>query len=265
MESRSAADLEGPEPRALQIDRDQVLLAPAGTAEAAATTAAASAATTTAAAATTTAAATGAALVGLADAHRATAELTPVESLARLRGAVRILVLDERESARATGIAVHDHTDRSQLPMRLEELAELSLVGGEWKVPYVKLLTQLIYPVRDPFISVRGHVPRPLRAGHVPALKRGDYCCCTTHGGSGPDMRQDGPTSGSNHCLGINQSGASTDRRQSCRSLARDFADSDPDSSFSETFLSVLHPDDRAMAIRRRLATPAGFEPAFSA
>jgi hypothetical protein len=27
--------------------------------------------------------------------------------------------------------------------MRLEELAELGLVGGERKVPYVKLLTQL--------------------------------------------------------------------------------------------------------------------------
>jgi hypothetical protein len=84
--------------------------------------------------------------------------------------------------------------------MRLEELAELGLVGGERKVPYVKLLTQLIYPVRDPCIPVRGHVPRLIRAGHVPAENEGDYCDCAKYEGSGPEMRQDGPMTGSNHC-----------------------------------------------------------------
>jgi len=178
-----------------------VCLAPARAAEATATAAAPAATTTTATtAATTTTAAARAALVGFADAHRATAELSPVKRLARLRGAVRVFVLDERETARTTGIAVHDHTDRSQLSMRLEELAELGLVGGERKVPYVKLLTQLLYPVRDPCVPVRGHVPRLVRAGHVPALKRGDYCGCANDEGSGPEMPQDGPTTGLTHC-----------------------------------------------------------------
>ena len=175
-------------------------LAPARAAEATATAAAPAAPAATAAAAAATAAATRAALVGFADAHRATAELSPVKRLARLRGAVRVFVLDECEPARTTGIAVHDHTDRSQLSMRLEELAELGLVGGERKVPYVKLLTQLLYPVRDPCVPVRGHVPRPVRAGHVPALKRSDYCGCANDEGSGPEMPQDGPTTGSTHC-----------------------------------------------------------------
>src|SRR5690606_1935654 len=120
------------------------------TAVAAAATAAAAVATTAAATAAAVATATTATAAArragrrFVHAKRATAQVASVELAHRRVCGVRLRHLHEREATGTTRLAIGDDAHGCDLAVRLEQLAELGLGGGERDVANVQLLTHSI-------------------------------------------------------------------------------------------------------------------------
>src|SRR5262249_38151388 len=110
-------------------------------ATAAAATTAVAAAATAAAAATTAAAAAGLALLGLVDAQRTAVELRAVHRLDRRLCVSIRRHLDEREAARAAGVAIeHDAAALDLAAIGAERGSQGLLCGVERKIAYVETL-----------------------------------------------------------------------------------------------------------------------------